>query len=41
MDDSEPMDEEEMKREWGEEYAAQNSLLHSLVSLSRIHESVC
>ena len=27
------MDSEEMRREWGEEYAAQNSLLYSLVSL--------
>ena len=29
------MDPEEMRREWGEEYAAQNSLLHSLVSILR------
>ncbi|OCF40095.1 hypothetical protein I317_06108 [Kwoniella heveanensis CBS 569] len=28
----EEMNEEEMKREWGDEYAVQNSLLHNLVS---------
>jgi len=30
------MDPEEMRREWGEEYATQNSLLHNLVSLHHL-----
>ncbi|WVR03350.1 hypothetical protein IAU60_000341 [Kwoniella sp. DSM 27419] len=30
VDDTSWMEEDEMRREWGEEYAAQNSLLHSL-----------
>ncbi|ORX33589.1 hypothetical protein BD324DRAFT_654044 [Kockovaella imperatae] len=29
-EDFEPMNEDDMRREWGEEYSAQNSLLHSL-----------
>ena len=34
MEAMELMDEEEMKREWGEDYAAQNSILHNLVRYS-------
>lgn len=34
MPDEECMDPDDMRREWGEEYAAQNSLLHSLVGLT-------
>ncbi len=30
------IDPEEMSREWGEEYASQNSLLHNLVSLEQM-----